>query len=257
MISNQINIGPLTFHLYGLIIAAAIYLGYILAKSRAHHTIPKRIFDDPILVIPLVLAIIGARAYHVLDYWRLYQNNPISIFYISQGGLGIWGALIGAFVGFFIVAKVKKLSLLPVLDLVSPSVILGQAIGRIGNFVNQEGFGPPTDKPWGVYIELQNRPVQFSTSTHFHPTFFYEAILDAVIFIVLIKFANKTKIPGQVFALYLILYSTGRFIAEFWRIDTATVGTIKVAQLLSAITFMIGVFIFLHSKNLTNKKGRL
>src|SRR3989344_4877790 len=197
---NQIHIGPLTVHLYGLIIAISIYLGYILAKNRAQfYQIPKKIFDDPILVLPLALAIIGARIYHVLDYWGIYENNLPSIFYLSRGGLGIWGALIGAFAGFVIVAKVKKLSLLTVLDLAAPSVILGQALGRIGNFVNQEGFGPPTDKPWGIYIDPVNRPVQFAQSSQFHPTFFYEAFIDAVIFILLLKFAQKTKIRGQIF----------------------------------------------------------
>lgn len=248
---NQIHIGPLTFHLYGLIIAVAIAVGYYLAKERAKlYRIDLKLFDNPILILPLILAIIGARAYHVLDYWRLYQNNPISIFYISQGGLGVWGALIGAFVGFFIVAKVKKLSLLPVLDLVSPSVILGQSIGRIGNFINQEGFGPPTDKPWGVYINTQNRPAQFSTSNHFHPTFFYEAILDFIFFVVLITFAKKVKKEGQVFALYLIFYSISRFIAESWRIDTWTIGVVKIAHAISLFVFIIGLLLFFNLKKM-------
>lgn len=257
MLPRSINIGPLTIHLYGLIIALAIYVGYILAKKRAHlHKIPQKLFDDPILVTPLILAITGARLYHVLDYWDIYKNNPYSIINISGGGLGIFGGLVGVFAGFWLIAKVRHLHILSLLDLAAPSLLLGQAIGRIGNWINQEGFGPPTSAPWGVYISPENRPAQFAQFTHFHPTFFYEAIIDLVFFIALIIFTKQSNVksnmsnvkPGRTFALYLILYSLGRFAVEFFRIDTATIGTIKVAQVLSGLAFAIGIFLLIKSK---------
>ena len=246
---RTIDIGPFTVHFYGLIIALAIIAGWFLAKKRAHlYKIPQTIFDDPILLVPLVLSIAGARIYHVIDYWSLYSKNLISILYIGNGGLGIRGALLGFLIGIIIVIKVRDLNLLSCLDLVSPSLLLGQAIGRIGNFVNQEAFGPPTNLPWGVYIDFDHRPVQYVGFTHFHPTFFYEAIVDFVFFVILLYFSSKLKIRGQVFALYLIFYSAGRFVVEFWRIDTATIGTIKVAQVLAIGTFLSGVALFARFK---------
>ena len=248
MLPTTINIGPFTIHLYGIIIALAVFVGYILAKRRAHlYKIPKSIFDDPLLILPLFLSIAGARLYHVLDYWSFYSQNLVSIFFIQNGGLGIFGALGGVVFGFYIFAKIRKLNFLTILDLASPSILLGQAIGRIGNYINQEGFGPPTNLPWGIYIRPENRPLQYLNQNHFHPTFFYEAIIDLIFFMVLLYLAQKLKIRGQVFALYLILYSLGRFVVEFWRIDTATVGQIKIAHFLALISFCIGIMIFLQS----------
>lgn len=258
LIKPQIQIGFLTIHLYGLIIAASIYAGYLLTKKRSSaYRIPQKIFDDPILLLPLILAIVGARLYHVLDYWSIYSNNPVEIFYIANGGLGIWGAIAGLVLGFWFVAKVRNLNFLSVLDLVSPSLLLGQAIGRLGNYVNQEGFGPPTDKLWGIYISPEHRPYQFANLNYFHPTFFYEAALDIIFFVLLLYLSKKLNVKGQLFSMYLILYSIGRFISEFWRIDTATIGTLKVAHVLSVLTFVIGLLLFLRGKNLTNEKGSL
>ncbi|OGD86775.1 prolipoprotein diacylglyceryl transferase [Candidatus Curtissbacteria bacterium RBG_13_35_7] len=246
MFPRNINSGPLTIHLYGLIIAIAVYLGWYLAKKRASaYKIPPKIFEDPILLIPLFLAILGARFYHVIDYWSMYQTNLISTLYITNGGLGIWGGLLGLFAGLLVVSIIKKLSLLSILDLCAPSVILAQAIGRFGNYINQEGFGPPTNLPWGIFIEKSNRPAQYITSGYFHPTFFYEAILNFIFFIILLKLSVKLKINGQIFVLYLIFYSTIRFITEFWRIDTWVIGTVKIAQVMSISVFIIGISISL------------
>lgn len=250
MLPRSINIGPFTFHFYGLIIAAAIFLGWYLAKKRANlYGIPQKIFDEPIILTPLFLGIIGARLYHVIDYWSLYASNLLSIIYLWQGGLGILGGLAGAILGFAIVAKVKKVDLMSGLDLAAPSMLLGQAVGRVANFVNQEGFGPPTENPWGVFIAPENRPINFSQQSHFHPTFFYEAIIDAIFLVVLFRLSSRFKKPGQVFALYLILYSVGRFTIEFWRIDTAMIWSIKVAHVLSVIIFVVGIWLFAKPKS--------
>lgn len=262
MLPKSFNLGPLIVHFYGVIIALSIYLGWYIAKKRASiYKIPGALFDDPILLLPLILAIFGARAYHVFDYWGYYINNPYSIINIPNGGLGIWGALVGIFIGLWIVARARHIDLLSILDLASPSLILGQAIGRIGNYINQEAFGPPTNLPWAVYIKPENRPADFINSARFHPTFFYEAILDFIFFLILIWLSKKliaksqlSVVRGQLFAMYLILYSTGRFITEFWRIDTAAVGGIKIAQVLSIAAFLIGLWLYNHPrKGLTLK----
>ena len=146
--------------------------------------------------------------------------------------------------GFLFVAKVKNLDLLKSLDLAAPSIILGQAIGRLGNYINQEGFGPPTNLPWGVFIGPQNRPAQYFLYSRFHPTFFYEVLLNLIFFILLLYLAGKLKIKGQVFALYLIFYSVARSISEIWRIDTWIVDGVKIAYIFSLAAFICGVGLF-------------
>ena len=135
------------------------------------------------------------------------------------------------------------------LDLAAPSILLAQAIGRFGNYINQEGFGPPTNLPWAVYIDPQNRPTQYLLYSRFHPTFFYEAVLNLVFFLMLLLVSRSLK-KGQTFALYLIFYSAARSIAEIWRIDTWTVDGVKIAYLFSAGAFICGVALFfLRSRN--------
>lgn len=254
MIKPYLSLGPVNFHYYGLIIATATYLGLKLAQKRAKiYKIPEKLFNDPIVFLPLVLMLAGGRIYHVLDKWSVYSQNITSIFFVSNGGLGIWGALIGFFIGVLAISKIKKIKYLTLLDTIAPSVLLAQAIGRIGNYINQEGFGPPTSLPWGVYIDEVHRPIQFAFSSHFHPTFFYEAILDIIFFLLLIKLSKHFEKSGQIFGLYLIFYSVGRFAIEYLRIDTWQVAQIKVAQVLSVITFGIGVYLVLKAQ----KKGAL
>ncbi len=255
MIPPKIPIGPFTIHLYGVIIAASIYSGWLLARKRAFlYKIPLKYFDELILLIPLVLGFSLARAYHVVDYLGYYSQNPVQIINLSAGGLGIFGGILGIFIGFAILARIKKINALAVFDLISPSVLLGQAIGRVGNWINQEGFGPPTNLPWGVYISPQYRPQQLQLFSYFHPTFFYEAILDLIFFLILLKLSTRFKKPGQTFALYLILYGLGRIFAEFFRIDTFTIWGIKLAYVFSSISIALGIYFFLSLKD-TNSRG--
>lgn len=257
MIPQTIEIGPLTLHAYGLIIAFAVLTGWYIAKKRAYlYKIDIKIFDKWILLIPLMTSLIGARTYHILDYWSVYSLHPIEVFNIQNGGIGIWGALIGAIIGFYIVSYLEKISFMKMIDLAAPSLALGQAIGRFGNWINQEGFGPPTTLPWKVYISAQNRPPQFPFTSYYHPTFFYEAGLNLIAFIVLIYLSKKYKLPGQIFGFYLIFYGTIRFLLEFYRIDTWTVGSTKVAQVISAVSLLLGLYLVkrgLGDRHFTNK----
>lgn len=247
MIPKQIVIGPFAFHLYGAVIGIAIFIGWYVSKKRAAiYKIPANIFEDYLLILPLISSLVGARTYHVVDYWHVYRQNPISILYIQNGGLGIWGALIGAVIGFSIFCKIRKLDFLKVLDLFAPALVLGQAIGRLGNYINQEGFGPPTNLPWKVYIEPASRPLNYIYDNYFHPTFFYEAILNLLSFLILITIAKRLKKPGQVFSIYLILYALSRFVTEHFRIDTWIIGDLKVSYLFSAVCFFLGVFAYIY-----------
>lgn len=256
MIPNSFSIGPLTFHIYGLIISSAVVIGWHLAKKRANfYKIKPALLDHPLMLLSLILGVVGGRIYHVLDKWGYYKSNPDQIIQVSGGGLGIFGALIGIFAGLWIFARIKKVKLLSLLDLLAPSIILGQAIGRIGNYINQEGFGPPTSLPWGVYIDPAHRPEQYMFFTHFHPTFFYEAVLNLVAFYILLKLSSKLAKPGQILGLYLVLYGIIRFIVEFWRIDTAIVDEIKAAHILSLISTLSGIFL-VKAKSLSYWSGR-
>ncbi len=242
MIPKIIEIGPFTLHLYGLLIALGILAGWYVAKKRAHaYKIDPKIFDSWSLTIPLFLGLMGARLYHVLDYWPAYMGDPAKIIQIQNGGLGIWGALAGALLGLFLVGRIEKINLLSVLDLAAPSMALGQAIGRVGNWINQEGFGPPTNLPWKVYIDPQNRPEQYINSMYFHPSFLYESILNLSAFALLLYISKKTKKPGQIFASYLILYGVIRLALEFYRIDTWQIGEVKVAQIIALVSISAGI----------------
>lgn len=245
MIPPTFEIGPLTLHIYGIVVSLSIFIGWQLAKKRAYiYKIKKEHLESPLIILPLIFSLVGARVYHVVDMRSFYSKNVGEIINVSNGGLGILGGLLGFFLGLYLLAKIKRIKFLSLLDLVSPPLLLGQAIGRFGNFVNQEAFGPPTQKPWGIFISESNRPRQFIESTRFHPTFFYEAALDLLFFFTLLFLSKKFKVPGQTFSLYLILYGLGRFTVEFWRIDTWEVAGFKVAHAVSLLLIAVGIFAF-------------
>ena len=234
MIPKSLQVGFLKVNLYGVVIAIAVFIAWCLAIKRAYlYKIPRQKLESVTLLLPLILGILGGRLYHVVDKWSYYTLNPAQIIRVDHGGLGIWGALIGIFLGFYVFARVQQINFLNLLDLLSPSILLAQGIGRIGNFINQEGFGPPTELPWGIEI---NR-------TRVHPTFFYEMILDFIFAGLLIHLAPKFKRPGQVFGLYLISYGLIRFIVEFWRVDTWTVDQFHVAHLFALVSIVIGLIL--------------
>lgn len=235
------QIGPFSFHYYGLILGAAIIGAFLTAKFFAtRENLSQEIVDEAsaILIIPVVL---GSRIYHVLHYWGYYSVNLVQIFYIWQGGIGIIGGILAGIATLYIFSIIRKLDFLKLADLASSALALGQSIGRIGNFINIEGFGPPTNLPWGVFVPQLKRPERFLNFSHFHPTFFYESLGDFLIFLILVFFPAKK--PGTKFAAYLILYSTLRAGLEFLRIDTWQFGIIKVAQLAAICGFSAGLVV--------------
>lgn len=220
---------------YGLLIASAVIIGTLLAlKETKRKGIDEEVFID-LLLYAIPSAIIGARIYYVIFSWDLYRDNPIQALNIRAGGLAIHGVIIAAVLVVIIFSKIKKQNPWVLCDIAAPSLILGQAIGRWGNFANQEAHGGPTDLPWGIIID----------GVKVHPTFLYESIWNILVFFFLLWFnRNKAKVDGEVFILYLVLYSVARFFIEGLRTDSLMWGPIRVAQLISLAIIIIGSIIF-------------
>ncbi|MEY3249966.1 MAG: hypothetical protein RLZZ27_74 [Actinomycetota bacterium] len=227
---SSFSVGPLTIHFYALCIitgiAAAIWIGRKRYANLGGN--PDDVSEVAIWAVPF--GIIGGRIYHVVTSPSQYfgsNGNPIDALRIWEGGLGIWGAISLGAVGAYLYFKTHKTSLnfRQLLDSLAPGVIVAQAIGRIGNYFNQEVFGKPTELPWGLEIDSVNRPNGFESYSTFHPTFLYELLWCLVIAVLLIKlpgFLKKITVrQGDVFALYVFGYTAGRVWIETLRIDEA------------------------------------
>ena len=266
--SQLVNLGFFSIKWYGLLIALSIILGLNLSKKLARYRGIDPHLVSEILPSLILSSIIGARIYYVIFEYRQFSGDnfftPIKIFNIYlnipsslaiwEGGIAIHGALLGGFLSIYLFCKSKKIPLKIFLDLLMPSVILGQAIGRWGNFFNNEAFGIPTNLPWKVFIPLINRPIIFANSQFFHPTFLYESLWNLLIFILLIYVFNKQNkensiLPGLITCLYLITYSFGRFWIEGLRIDSLCLGGyppyceggLRIAQFISIFLFSSGL----------------
>lgn len=241
-------------HWYGVLIVGGVMLGALYAALRA-----RRNGDDPdhvwnALVLAIVLGMIGARLYHVFSDpeggmvgWDYYREHPVEILYIWQGGLGIYGAIVGGLLGTLLYAWRTGLRPLKWLDYGAPGLALGQAVGRWGNFINQELYGPPTNLPWGLKIDAAHRIIPYNNmdeyppSTLFHPTFLYESIWCLLLFGVLAyvgcRFKDRLQ-HGDIFLGYLIGYPLGRFFLEYLRPDAWMVGPIAAAQVVALISIV-------------------
>lgn len=231
---------------YGFLLSLSALLSLWLTKQRAKLYMINSQQVENIFLLAILGAVVGARAYHVIDKWGYYQANPQEILYVWQGGLGIFGALGGGLMATLIYSKLAKLNSLKVLDLVTPALPLSQFIGRFGNYFNKEGFGPPTDLPWKVFIPVEKRPEQFLASQYFHPTFFYESILSLILFVLLLKYSGRLQDKqGALFGVYLVGYGLIRSLTEVFRFDTALFLGIKTAHLFSLIFIFTGLFLIL------------
>jgi phosphatidylglycerol:prolipoprotein diacylglycerol transferase len=237
-----LEIGPLKVAWYGIFISlaviAAVAVASLEAKRRGHST--DHLLNMLLLVLPL--GIIGARVYHVIDQWGFYSQNPGLI--IGGRGLGIFGAVIGGAVGLIVYTKWKRLSTLTWLDICAPGLIIAQAIGRWGNFFNQELYGYPTDLPWGVYIDPAHRIAGFEMYEHFHPLFLYESALNLVGFALLLITARKfgkRLLPGELFVGYVVYYGVVRFVLEGFKIDVWQLGGVPTARWLTLIAIIVAI----------------
>ena len=227
---SSFSVGPLTIHFYALCIitgiAAAIWIGRKRYANLGGN--PDDVSEVSIWAVPF--GIIGGRIYHVITSPSQYfgaNGNPIDALRIWEGGLGIWGAISLGAVGAYLYFRTHKTSLnfRQLLDSLAPGVVVAQAIGRIGNYFNQEVFGRPTELPWGLEIDPVNRPNGFESYSTFHPTFLYELLWCLVVAALLIKLPGVlkqiTSKQGDVFALYIFGYTAGRVWIETLRIDEA------------------------------------
>ncbi|NEQ37453.1 MAG: prolipoprotein diacylglyceryl transferase [Okeania sp. SIO3I5] len=241
------QLGPLAIRWYGLLIASAVLIGVTLSQylAKLRNVNPDLLGD---LVVWLVLAAIpGARLYYVLFEWEQYQQNPIDAIAIWKGGIAIHGAIIGGAIAALIFARLNKISFWQLADLVAPSLILGQAIGRWGNFFNSEAFGSPTDLPWKLYIPPENRPPELVNFDYFHPTFLYESLWNLMVFGLLIflffrDLRGKPRLRlGTLFLIYMAAYSSGRIWIEGLRTDSLMLGPLRIAQFVSLAGILLGL----------------
>ena len=280
--SELLNIGPIYIRWYGFLISLALFLGLFLSKKLAKARGINPEYINKLLPSLVFSSIVGARIYYVIFEYRLFSGNNFftSIYFLNlkiklpsflaiwEGGIAIHGALIGGFISLLIFCKSNKLHFKTILDLIIPSLILGQSIGRWGNFFNNEAFGLPTNSPWKLFIPIQNRPMEFANYEFFHPTFLYESLWNLIIFFILIYIFNKqTKInsvkPGLISCIYLITYSFGRFWIEGLRTDPLCLGGyppfceggLRIAQFISIFLFSSGL-IWLYNLNFKLNKSR-
>lgn len=251
--SIAFRLGPLAIHWYGILIALGLLAGFEIAKREARvRKLSLTLFSDMVLWCGIG-GIIGARLYYVLFNSAYYRNHAMEIFAVWNGGLAIHGAVLGGLLAFLLFAKRKKITaLFSYLDCLALGLLVGQIIGRWGNFINQEAFGGPTNLPWGMYIDPARRPDNYQSFEYFHPTFLYESLWNGLLLIVLLYLNLKHRIKtGQTVALYFIGYGLGRFWIEALRTDSLMLGTIRVAQLVSLALIAVGVVIWKRQKPLT------
>ena len=235
--ARNISIGPITIQFYGLIIAMGLLLAVIYGCKRAKQfgMSIDDLTDGVLCIVPF--AIICARLYYCIFSWKDYADDPISILYIWKGGLAIYGGVIGAAIGIVVFSLVKKIKVGAVLDITSLGFLIGQSIGRWGNFFNREAFGAETES--FLRMGLTNRFT--GQITYFHPTFLYESVWNAVGFALLHFLSKKRKYDGQVALGYLAWYGLGRTFIEGLRMDSLYWGNFRVSQLLAALSCFVGV----------------
>ena len=239
---SYFNIGSFSIHFYGVLIAVGLILAvvYGLRRRKTFGFSEDDILDGVLCIVPF--AIICARLYYCIFEWDMYKNNPISILYIWEGGLAIYGGVIGAAIGMIVYTKVKKINLPALLDLVSLGFLIGQSIGRWGNFMNREAFGSPTES----FLRMGLFNTRTGAFEYYHPTFLYESLWNAVGFILLHKLTKKRQYDGQIALGYVAWYGLGRAYIEGLRMDSLFLGPFRVSQLLAAVSCVaaVGVLIW-------------
>lgn len=255
--------GSVKVYWYGLIIACGLLLAVLYAWISAPRYKVDKVKLMNCVLVGIVTGIVGARLYYVIFRWSEYKDNLISIFYIHEGGLAIYGGIIGALLGGLLLAKIQNMKFLPILDITMISFLIGQGIGRWGNFFNQEAYGTVTDLPWAMMSE--------NTGMHpVHPCFLYESLWCLLGFVLLHFFGKyRQRYSGQIFFMYLVWYGVERTFVEGLRTDSLYLPfqlfgvDVRVSQALSAVLAIVGiVFLIINLKkedpfyaNYRRKKG--
>lgn len=232
-------------HWYGILIAAGFILAVIYAIKRANQfgLTQDHILDMLFYAVPL--AVICARAYYCIFYWENYKDDPISVLYIWEGGIAIYGAVIGAVAAVLLYCKLKKVPIGPMVDIGGLGLMIGQMIGRWGNFVNREAFGAVTDS--FLKMGLQD---QFGNVAYYHPTFLYESVWNFTGFLLLHFYSKRRKFDGEIFTLYVAWYGLGRSWIEGLRTDSLYLfGTgIRVSQLLAIVSCAAAIIFWIYKR---------
>jgi len=251
-----IDLGPIQIYWYGIIIGLGALLGLWLAvRESERRGLHKDVFVDLVLYA-LPIAIVCARAYYVIFQWEYYSQNLSEIPKIWQGGLAIHGGLIGAVLTAIVYSKVKNISFWKLADIAAPSIILGQAIGRWGNFINQEAHGGPVTREFLETLPLPEFIINqmYINGQYYHPTFLYESIWNLIGFILLLLLRRANLRRGELFLSYLIWYSIGRFFIEGMRTDSLMLTeTLRMAQVIS-IAIIVGAILMIIARRMTNKE---
>ncbi|GAA1378267.1 prolipoprotein diacylglyceryl transferase [Luteococcus sanguinis] len=247
---SAFHLGPVTIHAYALCILAGIAVAWAWGTRRFVARGGQAETFENITGVAVVFGIVGARLYHVITDYQLYfgpGSNPIDALKIWQGGLGIWGAVALGALGAWIMCRRSGLSFGDFADVVAPTLLVAQAMGRLGNWFNQELFGRPTTLPWGLEIDADHRPAGFTQYATFHPTFLYELVWNLAGAAFLVWAERRWKLGwGRLFALYVIVYCFGRLWVERLRIDTVnTIGGLRLNEYTSVVVFLIGLVLFM------------
>ena len=238
---RYIDIGPMQIYLYGIIIAAGLLLAtfYGMRRCKEFGLTQDDILNGVLCIVPV--AIIFARAYYCIFSWQEYAADPASVFYIWNGGLAIYGGVIGAVLGIIAYCYFRKIKIGAILDLVMLGFLIGQSIGRWGNFFNREAYGAVTESFFrmGLFNAYSN------SYTYYHPTFLYESVWNAVGFVLLHFLSKKRKYDGQIALGYVAWYGLGRTFIEGLRMDSLYMGPFRVSQLLAAISCVAALAILI------------
>lgn len=245
-------LGPIEVHYYGIFMAAAVLSGYLLAVNRAKFYNLSITQADRIIFWLVVFGFIGARLYHVASSANYYWQHPLEMFKVWEGGLSIYGAVIAGVIFVYFISKTYNLKPTTLLDWLAPSLLLGQIIGRFGNFFNYELYGYPTNLPWKMFVPEQFRYTAYASFQYFHPLFLYEALGNAIILFILLKKFGEKSIKGTLFFWYLLLYNALRFFLEFLRIDSTFLNGVRINAYVSLALVFVSVFalfrIYTHDK---------
>ena len=271
-VGKSISIFGFSIAYYGMIIGAAILIGFLIATVEAKRTgqNPEDYLDMGI--VGVIAGIAGARIYYVIFSWDLYKDNLLSIFNLREGGLAIYGGVIGAVIAVFVMAAVKKKSPFQIWDTIALALLNGQMLGRWGNFFNREAFGEYTDSLFAMRLKVSDVTSANITSAmrehiivqdgiryiQVHPTFLYEAAWNVLVLTAMLLYTKKKKFDGEIFLIYLIGYGLGRAWIEGLRTDQLQIGAtgIAVSQVLSAVLVVAGVVVWIYQMRRLKKKEK-
>ncbi len=253
ILPQSFSLGPITIRYYGIIIAAAAAAAFYLAIKRSSlYGIDKNKAED-LLFWVIISGFIGARIYHIFTELGFYYQHPQDILKVWNGGLGIQGAVAGGIIGWLIYKQAKGLNYktLLFLDWLTPSLILGQIIGRLGNLFNYELFGYPTNLPWKMFVPMQFRPEQYQQYNFFHPWFLYEALGNCLILAIIFFYGRRQVQPqtGGLFLWYVLLYNVLRFGLELLRVDSQFAGSIRLNNIVSFVLATLALSVLIYQKH--------